>query len=125
MADFEFERRLERLFAQTPTFADSDWFAERVESRLDRSWAMRRIMIGLAGLIGGIIFAGQTLGAGLTQRMQGFGGEVIDQARQSITLAPQWKAASYLPYSTEVLWMGAGLAALAVALIATRAIEEF
>lgn len=125
MAEFDFERRLERLFAEAPAFADAHAFAQRVESRLDRTWAMRRMVIGVAGLVGGLFFAVQTVGAGLGQRMQGLGGELWAQAGQRFTLAPEWKAASYLPYSTEVLWMGAGLAVLAVALIATRTLEEF
>ena len=125
MAEFDFERRLERMFAEAPAYPDANEFARRVESKLDRDWALRRLMIGFAGLVGGLIFAAQTLGAGLTERMQGFGGEVLAQARDSFTIAPEWQAVTYLPYSTEVLWMGAGLAALAVALIATRALEEF
>ncbi|HEX8233390.1 MAG TPA: hypothetical protein VF559_08610 [Caulobacteraceae bacterium] len=125
MADYDFERRLERMFAEVPHFGDANAFAQAVESKLDRSWAMRRMMIGAAGLVGGLIFAAQTLGAGLTQRMEGLGGELLADVSQRFTLAPELKAASYLPYSAEVLWMGVGLAVLAVALVATRALEEF
>ena len=42
MAELDFERRLERLFAETPAYADDDAFAERVERRLDRGWTARR-----------------------------------------------------------------------------------
>jgi hypothetical protein len=125
MAEFDFERRLERMFSEAPAFADADAFARQVEGRLDRDWALRRLMIGVLGLVGGLIVAAQTLGAGLSQRMQGLGGELWERAQVDFSLPAELKAASYLPYSGEVLWMGAGLALLAVGLIATRVIDEF
>ena len=64
MADFEFEGRLERLFAQPPRLADGDAFARRVEARLDREWTLRRVLIGAAGLAGAVVALGQTLGSG-------------------------------------------------------------
>ncbi|MGZ8408248.1 MAG: hypothetical protein ACXWVJ_09495 [Caulobacteraceae bacterium] len=126
MSDLDFEYRLERMFAAAPAFADSAAFAQRVESRLDRNWAMRRVMIGVAGLGGGLIAAMQMIGSRFGEQVNGLGGDAVAQAGRAFgSFSPEWKALSYLPYSTEVLWMGAGLAVLAVALIATRAIEEF
>jgi hypothetical protein len=58
--------------------------------------------------------------------MQGIGNEAWADASSRIgAFTPEWKALSYLPMGTEVLWMGAALAVLAVALMATRMIEEF
>jgi hypothetical protein len=125
MADLDFETRLERLFAQPPAFADSDIFARRVESRLDRSWTVRRWAIGAAGLAGGLVATGQVLGSNISQRMQGFGTEAMADVTDGLrSFAPEWKALSLLPVGTEVLWMGAALAIMAVALVATRMLEE-
>src|SRR5688500_4317678 len=71
MADLDFETRLERMFAQPPALADADAFARRVESKLDRSWMVRRWAIGAAGLVGGVVATGQVLSTNLTERMQG------------------------------------------------------
>ena len=125
MADLDFETRLERMFAQPPTFADADVFARRVESRLDRSWTMRRWAIGVAGLVGGVVATGQVVGSNLSERMQGFGAETMaDLTNSARGFAPELKALSVLPVGTEVLWMGAALAVMAVALVATRMLEE-
>ena len=125
MADLDFETRLERMFAQPPAFADSDAFARRVESHLDRAWTVRRWAIGAAGLVGGVIATGQVLGANITQRMQGFGADAMADATDSLRgFTPEWKALTLLPMGAEVLWMGAALAVMAVALVATRMLEE-
>ncbi len=125
MADLDFETRLERMFAQPPAFADADAFARRVESRLDRSWTVRRWAIGAAGLAGGIVATGQVIGSNVSQRMQGLGTEAMADLSSGVrSFGPEWKALSLLPVGTEVLWMGAALAIMAVALVATRMLEE-
>jgi hypothetical protein len=124
MSDLEFDARLGRLFSQPPAFGDADGFARRVEDRLGRSWAVRRMLIGLAGVVGGVIAAGQMLGGGhlwdaastLTAQVTGAvtrGGQAMGQSR----------VLGDLPIGGEVLWMGLGLAALAVVLVAARAFE--
>ena len=126
MADLDFETRLERMFAQAPAFSDADGFARRVEGHLDHSWTMRRWAIGVAGIAGGLFATAQVLGSNLTERMQGVGAGAMADVTSSLSgFAPEWKALSYLPMSTEVLWMGAGLGTLAIALMATRMLEEF
>ena len=126
MADLDFENRLERMFSQAPAFPDADAFARRVEGRLDRAWTVRRWAIGAAGIAGGVIAAFQMVGSNVSQRMQGAGSQAwADATRELQAFTPEWKALSYLPMGTEVVWMGAALAVLAVALMATRMIEEF
>src|ERR1700712_1778468 len=49
MVELDFERRLERLFADHPELADAGTFAERVERRLDAGWTGRRWLIGAGG----------------------------------------------------------------------------
>jgi membrane-associated protease RseP (regulator of RpoE activity) len=126
MADLDFEMRLGRLFAEAPALVDGDQFAKRVEDRLERSWTLRRVLIGAAGLGGGLIVAGQMIGPQINQRIETISLAPVSTIQRGIeALTPHWKVFSYLPYSSELLWMAAGLAALGVAAMAKRSIEEF
>lgn len=55
MSADEFDPAIERLFAQTPVFADSTLFEADVAARLSKASRMRSIALSLAGLIGGVI----------------------------------------------------------------------
>lgn len=126
MADLDFEMRLGRLFAEAPALVDGDQFAKRVEDRLERNWTLRRVLIGAAGLGGGLIVAGQMIGPQISQRIETVSLAPVSTIQKGVeALAPHWKVFSYLPYSSELLWMAAGLAALGVAAMAKRSIEEF
>src|SRR3954466_12923461 len=70
MAEVDFERRLERLFAEGPELADAAGFAERVERRLDAGWTARRWLIGAAGVVGGGIGASQLMMSNVVQRVE-------------------------------------------------------
>ena len=61
MAELDFERRLERLFADLPELPDAAAFADRVERRLDAGWTARRWLIGASGVVGGVIGASQLM----------------------------------------------------------------
>ena len=126
MADLDFDMRLSRLFAEDPALPDGDAFARRVEARLERDWTLRRVLIGGAGLVGGLVVAGQMLMPHVAQRIQSIPVPSAANLQRGIeTLIPQWKVLSYLPYSSELLWIGAGLAALGVAALAKRSIEDY
>ena len=125
MADPDFEARLLRLFAEAPDLADADGFARRIETRLDRSWTWRRLLIGTAGVGGGAIAVAQTVGAHLFDRVAGFSGASAAAVSQGAKTLSQLPLLSALPIGGEVLWVGAGLAVLAVVLVATRALENF
>ena len=125
MADRSFEMELDRLFSEQPAFADSDLFAHRVESNLERGWAFRRMLIGTLGLAGGLVGAAQLLGSGVTQKV----GALISQSAPTIQL--QWTdvALSHLlpggfEVNGEILWMSAALAVVAIGFGLTRAIRE-
>ncbi len=124
MADPEFDARLMRLFAETPAYADADGFARRVEDRLERNWTLRRVLIGAAGLAGGAIAVGQTVGTGVIDRIIGLSDVSATTVTHSARALSQLRLLSVLPVSSEVLWVGAGLAVLAVALMATRSLEN-
>ena len=125
MADSEFDAQVGRLFSEIPSFADADGFAHRVERRLARSWTVRRLAIGLAGIAGGVVAAAQMLGSHLWQAVGGVAtvsSQVVTRSGQAIG---QLKVLNDLPIGGEVLWMGLGLAVLAIVLMAARSLEEF
>lgn len=125
MAD-EFERRLERLLAEAPDFPDAEAFAARVERRLDRGWRLRRLLIGAAGLAGGVIGASQLIVSNFVSRV----GVASEESAELVTagwkqVAPGANLLASLPYSGEGLWLAAALAVVAMGFAVTRMIEEF
>ena len=124
MAEFLFERELERMFGEAPAFPDAQLFAIRVEDRLARGWTFRRFLIGGLGAVGGVIGGGQLLGSGILARAS-----ELTTASQHYAAA---QVAQVLPTSItpngfplgEALWMSAALAIVAIGLALTRAIRE-
>ncbi len=126
MSDPEFDARLGRLFSEAPAFGDADGFARRIEDRLARAWTVRRMLIGLAGVVGGLVAAGQMLGGGhLWEAASGLSAQVGGAVARGGQAVGQFHVLSDLPIGGEVLWMGLGLAVLAVVLVAARSLEEF
>jgi len=128
MDDPAFEMRLSRLFAEAPAYPDAPLFANQIEQRLGRGWALRRTLIVGAGVAGGLITVGQMLGSGLMARIDG-ASHVFAAARQGLShlpspLAPQLSVLADMPFGGEVVWLVVGLAVLAAALLAGRALED-
>ena len=122
----EFERELDRMFADAPVFADADRFARRVDERLGRGWTFRRVLIGGLGLMGGVIGGGQLLGSGLIGQLGTFtsqGNQMLSQGVED--LKPQELLTQLGPLNGEVIWMSAALAVVAVGFAVTRVIREF
>ncbi len=124
MSDPEFERRLVRFLADTPALADVDAFARRVQQRLDRSWTLRRALIGLAGLVGGLFAAGQMLGPYVFHGVAKVSHDSVFAAMQTGKAIAALRLLGDLPVAGEVLWVGVGLGVLAVAFLATRLLES-
>ena len=61
----EFDPFIERLFRETPPMPDAAEFARGVERRLAAGSRMRTVVIGAAGLIGGVVAVRETLGSNL------------------------------------------------------------
>ena len=125
MAEVEFERRLERLFADAPAFGDSEAFAARVERRLDRGWATRRVLIGVAGGVGGVIGASQLVVSNFAADLQAATegpARLLSAGVSQVAAESDWMSA--LSGAGNVVWLAAGLAGLAVAFVITRMIEE-
>lgn len=123
MAELDFERRLERLFAEAPELPDAAAFAQRIEHKLDRGWNLRRWLIGAAGLAGGVIGASQLFMSNLFER--------VETAEQSARLVGQGLAR--VTPSTDMvsalsggygLWVATALAVIGMGFVLSRLIEE-
>lgn len=55
MSADEFDPFVERLFARAPNMADAKLFEAQVRARLEKTSRMRRMVLGVAGLMGGLI----------------------------------------------------------------------
>ena len=125
MAEMEVERAIERLFARTPEMADADAFAGRVQRRLDRGWAAGRVLIGAAGMVGGVIGASQLIMSNLFSRAEAASSESARVLTSGVRqLAPQAEWLLNGPAGIEAVWLVAGLAVVAMGLVLTRIIEE-
>ncbi|MBL8552968.1 MAG: hypothetical protein JNL41_01730 [Phenylobacterium sp.] len=124
MAEIDFERRLERLFAQAPDMPDAQAFSERVERRLDRGWNVRRWLIGAAGLAGGVIGASQLVMSNLFQRVESAeqSARALSQGLARVTPTTDMVSALSGGYG---LWIAVGLAFVTMGVFAARLVQEF
>ena len=124
MVELDFERRLERLFAETRELADAGPFAERVERRLDAGWTARRWLIGAAGVVGGVIGASQLMMSDVFQRVEtaGDSARLLSTSFSHISSGADWVAA--VSNGGTVVWVAAGLAVIMMGFVLTRVIGE-
>lgn len=127
MVELDFERRLERLFADAPELADAGAFAERVERRLDAGWTARRWLIGAAGVVGGVIGASQLMVSNMFQRVEtaGDSARLLSNSFTSLghlSSGADWVAS--LSGGGGVVWIAAGLAVVMMGFVLTRVIGE-
>ena len=121
MSDFDFEARLERLYAQPPRLSSGDAFVLRVEARLEREWSLRRGLILTAGVIGAGVTLSQTLGSELFQRLTAMAEPASRIAAQGLSgLAPRELLAQPMLWTGEALWTLAAIGGLIAAFTATR-----
>jgi hypothetical protein len=128
MSDPAFEMRLHRLFSESPPCPDAPLFAASVESRLSRGWALRRVLIGAAGVVGGSVAVVQIAAAGMGPKLVQ-AGDLLEGARRAFVqtsgrLPGPLSDLGQLPFGGEAIWLVAGLAVLAGALLASRSLEE-
>jgi hypothetical protein len=124
MVEIEFERRLERLFAEAPELPDAGAFAERVERRLDAGWTARRWLIGAAGVIGGVIGASQLMLSNVFQRVEtaGDSARLLSTSINHISTGADWMAA--VSSGGAVVWAAAAMAVVMMGFVLTRVIGE-
>ena len=122
----DFEAQLVQMFDAPPAFVDADLFASTVTQRLDRGWQVRSLVIGGAGLIGGVVAVSQIMATNLIGRVEslslGAQQHLVSRLIQSVETHLVLPS---LPFGGEGLWMSAGLAGLALVFALTRAIEEY
>ena len=123
MAEIEFERRLERLFAQSPDLPVCAQFAQQVEGKLNRGWVARRWLIGAAGVVGGVVGASQLFASNVFQRV-----ESAEQSARALgqglsRVAPNADMVSALSGGFGV-WVAVGLAVITMGFALSRVIEE-
>ncbi len=122
----DFETQLTGLFDAPPAFADADLFASSVTQRLDRAWLFRRLIIGGAGLLGGVIAVTQIMATNLLGRIESLSlGTEPHLLPKLVRSVEAHLVLPSLPFGGEGLWMSAGLAGLALVFALTRAIEEY
>ncbi|MDQ0464021.1 hypothetical protein QO010_001792 [Caulobacter ginsengisoli] len=125
MADLDFEMRLDRLFAEPPHLADSEAFAHRVETRLNRGWSLRSLAIGAAGVLGGVIGAGQLISSNLLGQAQAASVNQTNAISDGFSnIVKAGSNLSALPIGGEAVWLVAALGILALAFGITRAMDE-
>ena len=126
MAEPDFEAQLTRLYSEAPSFPDAELFAAQVGASLDRGWAMRRVLIGGAGVLAGLIAAVQLVATRFSAEVQTLSREGTRDLNADIDLAMnRLNQMVATPASMEALWLAAGLALLALGFAVTRAMEEF
>ena len=126
MAEPDFEAQLTRLYSEPPAFPDAELFTAQIAASLDRGWALRRVLIGGAGVVAGLIAAFQLVTTRFSVELQALSlnGTRDFNADVSMALAKFEQVVS-TPASVEALWLAAGLALLALGFAVTRAMEEF
>lgn len=124
MAEVEFERRLERLFAEAPELPDAGPFADRVERRLDAGWTARRWLIGASGVVGGVIGASQLMVSNLFQRVESAGdsARALTNGLNHLSTSTDWLTA--VSSGGATVWAAAALAVVMMGFVLTRVIGE-
>jgi hypothetical protein len=124
MVELDFERRLERLFAEAPELPDAGFFAECVERRLDAGWTARRWLIGAAGVVGGVIGASQLMMSNVFQRVEtaGDSARLLSSSLNHMSTGADWVAA--ISSGGSVVWIAVGLAVIMMGFVLTRVIGE-
>ena len=120
-----FEMRLERLFAETPVFADADYFTLRLEERLNRGWTFRQVLIGGFGLLGGAFGAFQIFHSGVSGWIISLGAESrnLTSAKISHFITGRFLPVDF-PVNGEWFFLSAALAIVAAGFAVTRVLRE-
>lgn len=124
MADLDFETQLTRLYGQAPAFRDAELFAERVTQKLDRGWALRRVLIGATGVVAGVAAAVQLVGARFANEFSEMSKEGADQLTLGMDKLTHRYDQLFTLGGSETLWVGVALAVLALAFAVTRLVDE-
>lgn len=120
----EFEAKLDKMFAESPAFDDAGSFAGRVQTKLNRSWTTRRLVIGVLGVVGGLIGVGQIVSSGVIGHMQGLAKGAPSLASIDFSHWHGHMGAGLSPATSGALWLGLAAVGIALALALSRLIED-
>lgn len=118
-ADPAFEARLREVFAQPPRLDDAVAFAARVDARLGRDWALRRLAIGAAGGLGGVVAASQAFSVDALRAVQALIGSLGGGGAANVGHL-SWASPSELTLAAQAGWLAAGALALGATALAAR-----
>ncbi|MBO9557998.1 MAG: hypothetical protein J7515_05355 [Caulobacter sp.] len=121
MADLDFETQLTRLYGQAPVFRDAELFSQQVTDKLDRGWALRRVLIGATGVVAGVAAAAQLVSSRFSTEFSQMSQEGSQQLGK---LTQRYDQLFALGGGSETLWLAVGLAGLALAFAITRLMDE-
>jgi hypothetical protein len=124
VADLDFETQLARLYGQAPTFRDAELFTQQVTQKLDRGWALRRVLIGATGVVAGVAAAVQLVGARFASEVSEMSKEGADQLNLGVDKLTHRYDQMFSLGGSETLWVGAVLAVLALTFAVTRLVDE-
>lgn len=124
MAEQDFENQLARLYGKAPVFRDAELFAQQVTEKLDRGWALRRVLIGATGVVAGVAAAVQLVGARFANEFAEMSKEGADQLNLGVDKLTHRYDQLFSLGGSETLWVGAALAVLALAFAVTRLVDE-
>jgi len=124
VADLDFETQLSRLYGQAPVFRDAELFAQQVTAKLDRGWALRRVLIGATGVVAGVAAAAQLVSARFTDEFS----QMYQEGAYRLDLELNELTRRYDQLFTlggsETIWLGVALVGLALAFAVTRLMDE-
>lgn len=124
MADLDFETQLSRLYGQAPVFRDAELFAQQVTERLDRGWALRRVVIGATGVVAGLAAAVQLVGGRFAEEFSAVSRDGAQQLDVGLSQLTSRYDQLFTMGGSETLWIAAALALLALAFGVTRLMDE-
>ncbi|KQY29778.1 hypothetical protein ASD21_18280 [Caulobacter sp. Root1455] len=124
MADLDFETQLSRLYGQAPVFRDAELFAQQVTDKLDRGWALRRVLIGATGVVAGVAAAAQLVGARFSTEFSQMSQEGAQQLDLGLDKLTHRYDQLFVLGGSETVWLAVALAGLALAFAVTRLMDE-
>jgi hypothetical protein len=124
LADLDFEAQLSRLYGQAPVFRDAELFTQQVTEKLDRGWAVRRMVIGATGVVAGLAAAAQLIGSRFADEFSTMSHDGVQKLDLGLDKAMARYDQLFTLGGTETLWLAAVLAAAALAFAVTRLLDE-
>ena len=124
MADLDFETQLSRLYGQAPVFRDAELFTQQVTGKLDRGWALRRVLIGATGVVAGVAAAAQLVSARFSTEFSQMSHEGTQQLNVSLDKLTHRYDQLFTLGGSETIWLGVALVGLALAFAVTRLMDE-